>query len=119
MNVPHVCHVCTQASVPRKRPGSANIRSGEREDGQGKYEKGDEGADPEVLVLGYAARCTGATVAPLARRRSQLMRSASLCSGAKRRSHCQRKTQRHPGSEHPPPRARCRMTLWVRGQGGT
>lgn len=62
--MPHVCHVCTQASVPRKRPGSANIRSGEREDGQGKYEKGDEGAYPEVLVLGYAARCTGATVAP-------------------------------------------------------
>lgn len=53
--VPYVPH---RPLLLRKRPGNEHVRRGRREDGRGKYEKRDEGACPQVLVLGSTAHYT-------------------------------------------------------------
>lgn len=59
--VPYVPH---RPLLLRKRPGNEHVRRGRREDGWGKYEKRDEGACPQVLVLGSTARYTVPRGAP-------------------------------------------------------
>lgn len=59
--VPYVPH---RPLLLRKRPGNEHVRRGRREDGRGKYEKRDEGACPQVLVLGSTACYTVPRGAP-------------------------------------------------------